>query len=373
MNILINASNLVKGGGVQVGDAIIRELPAHPEHRYLAVCSEQVASSLGDMKDCLPDFIRFEAAPPAGKAERLLRKNAFLDRSCREFAADAVFTVFGPSYWRPPVPHLSGFAQGYHLYTDSPFYRIISMSARLRCWILRALHLAMFRRDADVFAVESEDGARRLRRLLPDKRIEVVSNTYNSVFDAPERWREFKLPEFDGTTMLTISAFYPHKNLSIIRPTAEYLKLKYPNFKFRFVVTLPPELFGFGKSDCPEWLCPIGRVDITQCPSLYQQSDIMFLPTLMEIFSANYPEAMRMGVPIATSDLGFARGLCGNAAVYFDPLSPQSVGDTIYRLAGDPAEQTRLIELGKQRLKTFANSAERASAYLRILESLVGK
>ncbi len=372
MNILVNASNLTKGGGIQVGDAFIRELRDHPEHRYLVVCSREVANSLGDLKD-FPDFIRIEVAPAPGMVQRIRRRNALLERLTREFAADAVFTVFGPSYWRPPVPHLCGFAYGCHLYYDSPFYRLIPWWSFLRFKVRRMVLFPMFRRDSDVFCVESADAAQRMRRSFPGKRIEVVSNTYNPVFDAPTEWREFKLPEFSGTTMLTVSAAYPHKNLSIIKPTAKYLLHKYPDFKFRFVVTLPPDFFGFGAGNCPDWLLAIGKVDIRECPSLYKQSDIMFLPTLMDIFSANYPEAMRMKVPVATSALGFARGLCGDAAEYFDPLSPESIGETIYRLANDPGRRAELVASGKKRLGSFKNSSERAAAYLRILEDIAAK
>ena len=59
-------------------------------------------------------------------------------------------------------------------------------------------------------------------------------------------------------------------------------------------------------------------MDISECPSLYRQSTFAFQPTLLECFTATYPEAMRSGKPIVTPDLEFARGLCGGAAVYYD-------------------------------------------------------
>ena len=52
----------------------------------------------------------------------------------------------------------------------------------------------------------------------------------------------------------------------------------------------------------------------------------MILPTLLESFSATYIEAMFHGKTILTSDLDFARDVCGEAAFYFDPLNPQSIG-----------------------------------------------
>lgn len=38
------------------------------------------------------------------------------------------------------------------------------------------------------------------------------------------------------------------------------------------------------------------------------------MPSLLECFTATYPEAMRMERPIVTTDLAFAQGLCGEAA-----------------------------------------------------------
>ena len=375
MKILVNASTLAKGGGVQVGDAFIRELRMHPEHQYMVVCSPQVAVSLGDVSG-FPSFIQFRTIRPLTTKDKLLRLfriNRFLDKMVRDFSADAVFTVFGPSYWRPNVPHLCGFAQGYHLYLDSPFYKNLSFAKQIRFFSLRHFHLFSFRCDSDNFVIESEDGAKRLKEIFHNKRIEVVNNNYNPIFDTPEVWKEKKLPDFDGVTLLTISAAYPHKNLQIIKPVAEYLIRRYPEFKFRFVATLEPEFFGYSKDNVPEWLLPIGRVGINECPTLYKQCSIMFLPSLMETFSANYPEAMRMGIPIATSDLSFAHGLCGDAAAYFDPLSPEDIGETIYSLANDSQYRNALVSAGKKRLKHFMNNSERASRYLSILEDISGK
>ena len=64
-------------------------------------------------------------------------------------------------------------------------------------------------------------------------------------------------------------------------------------------------------------------MDITECPSLYEQADVMFQPTLLECFSATYPEAMKMQRPIVTTDIEFAHGLCGPAAHYYSPLSAE--------------------------------------------------
>ena len=176
------------------------------------------------------------------------------------------------------------------------------------------------------------------------------------------------LPPFDGVTLLTVSEDYPHKNLGIIPRAAEYLRRRHPDFRFRFVVTLEPEALGFANANVPDWLLPIGKVSIGECPSLYEQCDFMFLPTLLECFSASYAEAMKMRRPILTSDLSFARGLCGDAAEYFAPLSPEDVGETIYRLANAPERRRALAESGACRGRAFPDAATRTASYMRILE-----
>jgi len=77
----------------------------------------------------------------------------------------------------------------------------------------------------------------------------------------------------------------------------------------------------------------------------------LLLPTLLESFSATYVEAMSFDCPILTSDLDFARGVCGDAAVYFDPWNPESIKNAIVKLKEDdevrrdfPARARRQLE-----------------------------
>jgi len=217
--------------------------------------------------------------------------------------------------------------------------------------------------------VETTDAARRLESLLPSKKIEVVSNTYNQVFNQPELWEDsIKLPEFNGITLLSITANYKHKNLDIIPEVISYVKEHYPALKLRFVLTLNKSDYRSVDEEQARHILFLGRVSIYQVPDLYKQSDLMFLPTLLECFTATYPESMRMDVPILTSNMPFATDVCGDAALYFDPLSPKSIGDTIYSLASSEALRSELVEKGRLRLSTFETFKTRAQKYIDILE-----
>ena len=189
----------------------------------------------------------------------------------------------------------------------------------------------------------------------------------------PERWnRSRKLPSFDGVTTLSISSHYPHKNFEILIGAARSLLKEHPNLKFRFVLT-----FDAIEMPVPEDVRAhfifIGKVDVSECPYLYQQADIMFMPTLMECFTATYPEAMRMGVPIITTDLEFAHGLCGEAACYYSAVDAKAAAEAIYHVATDKEYANCLIENGKKQLHTYDNYTQRAEKLIGILEEICGQ
>ncbi|HTL09366.1 MAG TPA: hypothetical protein VL307_13945, partial [Chitinophagaceae bacterium] len=94
---------------------------------------------------------------------------------------------------------------------------------------------------------------------------------------------------------------------------------------------------------------------------------------MLECFSASYPEAMVMQKPVLTSDLSFARSICRDAAMYFDPLNPADIADTIVRLMTDKSLYDRLVMNGLQRVKDFPTAAQRAAAYIALCEQIVIK
>jgi len=75
-----------------------------------------------------------------------------------------------------------------------------------------------------------------------------------------------------------------------------------------------------------------------------------------------------MNVPILTSDMPFAKDVCADAAIYFNPLSPESIGEAIYSLANNPQLVAKQKQRGQERLKTFNSSQSRAQQYIDILE-----
>lgn len=368
MRILVNASNLKKGGGLQVADSVCGCLKQFTRHRFVVVLSRGLEGTAVRIKG-YPNVkvVRYDLPKTVGRV--LTGRDKFLDGLVEEEGIDAVLTIFGPSLWSPRVLHVSGFARAHCVLLDSPYFKRMSRREFFKSEVERWILTWAFRRCADVYFTENGFISERLRKVLHGKKVYSVTNYYNQVFDEKDRWsREITLPPFEGTTLLTITANYPHKNLPIIVPTIQYLRERYPGFRFRFVLTVTREQFGEVDDESAENIVFLGGVPLTECPHLYEQCDIVFSPTLLECFSAVYPEAMRMGKPIITTDLGVSRSLCGEAALYYDALSPEAFGEAIYRLAHDNKLRGKLIKAGETQLKSYDNYEERAKKLIGIVE-----
>lgn len=117
----------------------------------------------------------------------------------------------------------------------------------------------------------------------------------------------------------------------------------------------------------------VGPVAIKDCPDLYRECDAIFLPTLLECFSANYPEAMVMERPILTSDLPFARCVCKDAALYFNPMDPKDIATKLIALSESRPLYKSLVSKGLNVLADIPSSSSRALQYLSICESISKK
>ncbi|MGC4006108.1 MAG: glycosyltransferase [Pirellulales bacterium] len=115
----------------------------------------------------------------------------------------------------------------------------------------------------------------------------------------------------------------------------------------------------------------LGPIAVADGPATYATCDALLLPTVLETFSANYPEAMALGLPIVTSDLDFAHDVCADAALYVPPRDPAAIAARIDDLLRDPALWNRLIDAGKARLPAFPRPDVRKDLYLDCVRRLL--
>lgn len=374
MKLLINTATTLKGGGIQVAKSLIEECKKFNEHTYYVILGNALAKLIET--DTFPDNFYFYKIHyrPATRIFSLKSRTDFFEKIEKSICPDMVFTTSGPAYWRPKAPHLVGFNIPHHIYPESPYFSKISRYRRLRWAGRKTITKYFFQNDSDAFVVQTDDVNHRLRDLFKIKAVYTVPNTCSAYYYDPKQFPN-KLPKNNGDEyrLLTLSAWYLHKNLDIIPCVIDSLPEKIRQ-RVRFVLTLPKMVF---EKEFPikirRYIENVGPLSVKEGPSLYKECDALFLPTLLECFSASYPEAMAMGKPILTSDMGFARSICKDAALYFDPMDPKDIAVKINALVKSKKIQNELVEKGKNRLQSFCSAQSRAEKYLQLCEQIRSK
>lgn len=77
-----------------------------------------------------------------------------------------------------------------------------------------------------------------------------------------------------------------------------------------------------------------------------------------------------MGLPIVTTNLRFARDVCGAAGAYFEPMNARDAAHTIGRLCEDEGLWKSLVAEGKRILRTLPNQEMKYELYRNCIDDL---
>lgn len=373
MKIIIDHSNLIVGGGIQVGTSFINDLKKlQLYHEYYIIQSPYSAKAI--QKDLFPENFTFIDLK-FDTIESIFKRRKEVRRIEGNIKPDVIFTTFGPSYHKSKYPKIVGFAIPYLIYPDSPFFSTINFKEKLKYKLLGLIKRGFFIKNSDVLIFETEDARSIFAKSVNDKiRSITVSNTINEIFLDKARWGVYNLvsKEAENLKILCLSANYPHKNLSIIPKVIDCLIDKYEFCNFKFYISLSEENLNFGEK-YRSHIEYLGQVNLLQIPDLYDQMDLVFIPTLLEVFSATYLEAMYMKKPIIASSMSFAKDICSNAALYCEPLNVSQYAEAIVRINTDCILRNNLIENGIHNYKRFGSSIDRSLKYLEIIQEITKK
>ncbi|UPT76866.1 glycosyltransferase [Sulfurovum sp. XGS-02] len=371
MKLIINTSNLYVGGGLQVAISFINELRLLDVDYDFHIFLSKAANKQIDQKSFPSNFNFYliEKSPSSLAHRKEIIKQ--LDKLEESIQPNVVFSIFGPTFWTPKTVHVMGFALPWLINPDSSAFGQLSFLKRVKKRIENLYKAYFIKKNADFYVTETEDTKFRLSKFhkINEDKIFVVGNTYSSYFNEPIN-QNTSLPErqISEFRLVTISHNYPHKNLKIIKEIILYLKEQ--PIQYKFILTIDQESYESLFSDVQDYVITLKPINTDLCPSVYDQCDALFLPTLLECFTASYPEAMKMKKPILTSDLSFAKDICKDSALYFDPLDAKNIADKIIELSTNKQLQNDLIVKGAERLSEMETAESRAKKYLKICENI---
>jgi glycosyltransferase involved in cell wall biosynthesis len=115
-----------------------------------------------------------------------------------------------------------------------------------------------------------------------------------------------------------------------------------------------------------------GFVSERELDSLFRIAEILIYPSLYEGFGIPILEAMKMGLPVITSNATAMPEVAGEAALLVDPFNVNDMAEAMSRLLGDTALQDDLRERGLRRAGAYTWECT-SKMYLELYEEILSR
>ena len=293
-----------------------------------------------------------------------------LDRLLKQHGIDLVFNL-GDLVVRTDVRQVYLFDWPYAIYPNSVVWKRMDR----RDWLIRKVKLLLLRRRIRrpvVTIAQTAVAKEALKQLYRLSNVAIVPNAVSLDNLDVTGGKYFALPE-GKKKLLYLTYYYPHKNLEILLDVAK--KIRQLGRDYTIVLTISANqhkkaarlLQEIRDQELDKTIVNVGPVAMADVPSLYRTCDGLLMPTLLESFSGTYVEAMFHRIPIFTSDLDFAKGVCGDAACYFDPHDPDDILSKIDSVFDSSLRSASLISAGRRVLASFVDWPHAFTVYQRII------
>jgi len=115
-----------------------------------------------------------------------------------------------------------------------------------------------------------------------------------------------------------------------------------------------------------------GFVSDDDLPVMYSAADMQVFPTLFEGFGFPPLESMACGTPVACSNVSAVPEVVGEAAVLFDPLSPEEIASSVNSILSNPVLCGNLVRKGLEHARQFTWE-ETARRTIEVYRKVLGK
>ena len=376
--ILVNAATLLIGGGIQVGLSFIEHASRLKSGQldFIFVVSQALYDSLSvDLQNDKRTILC--PVSPAGILSGK-KSRSFLKKIENDYKPDIIYSLGFPSYVRFATVEIGKYTNPWEINSPPLPWHTLTFKQKVRMFLMIQYRLLWARR-AKYF--ETQTAAAKIgivkRLKVPGSCVKVIPNSPNPLFINEASLVRQREPG-EIIHIFCLSAAYRHKNLDLIPKVALYLKTNnFPNCKFILTIPKDGEINKEIEAAClqlgvSDMVINTGPIKLQECLHWYKKADAVFLPTLLEVFSATYVEAMAMARPIVTTDLDFAHDVCGDAALYFKPADAVSAAEALIKLFNDKELSNQLTERGRKQLALFPNPEHKHQMIFDWLYSIAG-
>jgi glycosyltransferase involved in cell wall biosynthesis len=366
-HLFINALGASAGGGLTYVRNVIPQLAAHDEVRVTLAAGSKIRQDLSPLANV--ELLMLDLSP----VQRFWFEQSRLGSLIQRSGAEVLVSTGNFSLRESPVPQI--LLSRNSIYTSTDYLRDLRRRHEYRAWAdtrLRALVAKRSIRWADVTVAPSEAFAAELRRWTGVNVVAIHHGFDPDVFirDAPPLSGEIeaKLRSADGTLkLLFVSHYNYYRNFETLIRALPLLREQISDRPVRLFLTCqlaPGKNPGAYRPDSAaalvkqlgvsDMVVELGSIPYQQLHHLYARADLYVTPAYTETFAHPLVEAMSCRLPVIASDIPVHREICGNAAVYFERFSAESLASAVARLARSREDVASMSIRGSSRANDFS-------------------
>jgi glycosyltransferase involved in cell wall biosynthesis len=182
--------------------------------------------------------------------------------------------------------------------------------------------------------------------------------------------------------VLLMTRYLSHRNPDILISLCQRYGRDIRQNGIKFITTITPGehrfasrfLKNISRNNFEDIIVNAGRLSRPEVAQYLAKSRLLWLPTMMETLCLPFLEAMKTGTTIMAPDLDFARYVCGDAAIYYDPWDIDSMFNCLLKVRNNEQLRQQYIEKGRKELldasKFAANWQDTAKFCLESLKEI---
>jgi glycosyltransferase involved in cell wall biosynthesis len=350
IHLFINALAASAGGGLTYVRNVLPQFAARDDVRVTVLLSSALRAQLAN-----PGQVSIiEQDLPGGVAARFWFEQRRLPQLIRQARADILLSTGNFALWNSPVPQI--LLSRNALYISRDFQRDLRSRGDYKIWLdteLKAQFARWSIRQADVTVAPSRAFANQLRDWTG---VEVTAIHHG--FDAesfvadqaafPGSTRR-PLDASDGALrLLFVSHYNYYRNFETLihalallrdrlapRPVCLILTCKLRSDSNPGSYSADSAAHLVQQLGLAESVIELGSVPYSLLHHIYRASNIYVTAAYAESFAHPLVEAMSSGLPIAAANTEVHREICGEAALFFPPMSPTALADQVCRFVQD--------------------------------------